>query len=225
MSYVLAGLLMAAGHAVTVLVHGLWVHGTLMQLQRRYLSQQGCDAVCYSYPSVRLTLTENSKRLALYARALAAPTIHWVGHSLGGLVILRMLDAEAGLPPGRIVLAGVPYADSHAGRALSGSAIGARALGRSMREWLDAARPAQVPGREIGVLAGTLSVGLGRLVAPDLPRPNDGAVTVAETRLPAACDRIELPVTHSGMLVSRRVARQTGVFLRTGRFDHTVADN
>ena len=135
-----------------------------------------------------------------------------------------MLDSEAGLPPGRIVLAGVPYVDSHAGRVLSGSAAGARALGRSMREWLEATRPAQFPGREIGVIAGTRSVGLGRVVAPNLPQPNDGAVTVAETRLAAACDRIELPVSHSGMLLSRRLARQTGAFLRNGRFDHTAMD-
>jgi pimeloyl-ACP methyl ester carboxylesterase len=210
----------SAGRAVTVLVHGLWVHGVLMQLQRRYLARMGFDPVCYSYPSVRLTLTENAGRLGEFARSLAAPRIHWVGHSLGGLVILRMLERESTLPPGRVVLAGVPYGDSRSGRVLAGNALGARALGRSMREWLDMKKPAHFPGREIGVIAGTLSVGLGRVVAPDLPAPNDGAVTVAETRLAAACDCIELPVSHTGMLLSRRVARETSAFLRDGRFDH-----
>ena len=214
---------MSTGRAITVLVHGLWVHGVLMQLQRRYLARLGFDSVCYSYPSVRLTLTENAGRLAQFARSLAAARIHWVGHSLGGLVILRLLERESTLPPGRVVLLGTPYSDSHSGRRLAGSAWGARALGRSMREWLDSTKPMQFPGRELGVIAGTLSVGLGRVVAPDLPAPNDGAVTVAETRLAAACDRVELPVTHTGMLLSRRVARQTGAFLRDGRFDHGVA--
>ena len=211
---------MSAGHAVTVLVHGLWVHGVLMQRQRLLLARMGFDAVCYSYPSVRLTLTENAGRLAQFARTLAAPRIHWVGHSLGGLVILRMLERETLLPPGRIVLLGAPYRDSHTGRALAGSAWGARALGRSMREWLGSHKPVSFPGREIGVIAGTLSVGLGRLVARDLPVPNDSAVAVAETELGAARDRIELPVTHTGMLLSRRVARQSGAFLRDGRFEH-----
>ena len=214
---------MSTQRVTVVLVHGLWVHGILMQLQRRYLARMGFDAVCYSYPSVRLTLTENASRLAQFAQTLSAPTVHWVGHSLGGLVILRMLERESALPPGRIVLLGPPYRDSHAGRALAGSELGARALGRSVREWLDANKPTQFPGREIGVIAGTLSLGLGRVFAPDLPQPNDGAVTVAETRLAAACDRIELPVTHTGMLLSRRVARQTGAFLRDGRFDHGLA--
>ncbi len=211
---------MSPQRATVVLVHGLWVHGVLMRLQRRYLARMGFEAVCYSYPSVRLSLTENANRLAQFAQTLAAPTIHWVGHSLGGLVVLRMLEREAALPPGRIVLLGTPYVDSHAGRTLAGSALGARMLGRSMRESLDSNKPALFPGREIGVIAGTRSMGLGRVFAPDLPAPNDGAVTVAETRLAAASDRIELPVTHTGMLLSRRVARQTGAFLRDGRFDH-----
>jgi pimeloyl-ACP methyl ester carboxylesterase len=213
---------MAGSREVVVLVHGLWVHGVLMELQRRYLARMDFDAVCYSYPSVRLTLTENADRLAQFARTLAAPRIHWVGHSLGGLVILRMLEREPALPPGRVVLLGVPYRDSYAGRALAGSALGARALGRSMREWLAAQKPAQFPGRDIGVIAGSVGVGLGRMVARSLPAPNDGVVAVAETELEAARDRIVLPVNHTGMLFSRRVARQTGAFLRDGRFDHGV---
>jgi hypothetical protein len=93
-------------------------------------------------------------------------------------------------------------------------------IGKSLGEWLAASRPTQFPGREIGVIAGTRSVGMGRIFSPDLPRPNDGAVTVAETRLAAACDFIDLPVSHTGMVLSRRVARETGAFLRDGRFVH-----
>ena len=211
---------MTALRAITVLVHGLWMHGVVMQLQRRYLQRMGFDAVCYSYPSVRLTLTENADRLARFARGLAAPRYQWVGHSLGGLVILRMLERGPALPPGRVVLLGVPYHDSFARRSLSASGLGARMMGRSMHEWRDLKKPLTFPGYEIGVIAGSRSSGLGRVVARGLPRPNDGAVAVAETELDAACDRIVLPFSHSGMLISRAVARQTGAFLRDGRFDH-----
>ena len=75
------------------------------------------------------------------------------------------------------------------------------------------------PAVAVGVLAGTRSLGLGRVV-PDLPRPNDGVVSVAETRLPGAADFIALPVAHSEMLVSRRCAGQIAAFLDTGRFRH-----
>ena len=210
---------MSEGGAVTVLVHGLWMHGVVMQVQRYYLARMGFGTVRYSYPSMRLTLSENADRLARFARTLRAQRIHWVGHSLGGLVILRMLEREPALPPGRVVLLGVPYGDGYAQRALAASRLGARLLGRSIAEWVEINKPDKFPGREIGVIAGSLARGLGRLVARGLPRPNDGVVTVAETELAAACDRIVLPVSHSGMLISRRVARQCGAFLRAGKFD------
>jgi len=207
-------------HAVTVLVHGLWMHGIVMQLQRYYLAGMGFDGVCYSYPSMRLTLTGNAVRLAQFARGLGALPVHWVGHSLGGLVILRMLEREPALPPGRVVLLGTPYGDGYARRALAANRLGACLLGRSIGEWVDIRKPDNFPGREIGVIAGSRSRGLGRVVVRGLPAPNDGVVTVAETELEVACDRIVLPVSHSGMLFSRRVARQIGAFLRNGKFDH-----
>ena len=47
---------------------------------------------------------------------------------------------------------------------------------------------------------------------------NDGTVAVSETRMPGATDHIVLPVSHLGMLLSARVARETGSFLTAGRF-------
>ena len=211
---------MNEGCAVAVLVHGLWMHGVVMQVQRSYLARMGFDPVCYSYRSMRLTLTENAHRLAQFARSSGATRVHWVGHSLGGLVILRMLELEPALPPGRVVLLGVPYGDGYAQRVLAASRLGARLLGRSIAEWVAIRKPDRFPGRDIGIIAGSRARGLGRLVARGMPKPNDGVVTVGETDLAAACDRIVLPVSHSGMLLSQRVAHQTAAFLRIGSFDH-----
>ncbi len=207
----------------TILVHGVWMHGVVMELQRHYLAAQGFDARCYSYSSVAPTLTENAQQLAAYATALAAPQINWVGHSLGGLVILRMLELVPALPPGRIVLLGTPFRGSYAARAMSSHQLGAMALGHSLAEWFARDTPPEFPGREIGVLAGNHQFGLGMFVAPALPAPNDGVVTVEETGLPGALDSIVLPVSHSGMLISEDVANQTAAFLRDGCFNHAAA--
>ena len=91
--------------------------------------------------------------------------------------------------------------------------------GRSLKDWLALPRPQLPEQAEIGVLSGSRSLGLGRLV-PGLPRPNDGVVAVAETRLPEAKDFITLPVSHAEMLVSRNCADQVAAFLKTGSFIH-----
>jgi len=211
---------MSARPATVVLVHGLWMHGIAMEYHRRHLARAGFDAVSYSYPSVRNSLAENADDLAQFASRLAAPCIHWVGHSLGGIVILCALQ-RAPLPSGRVVLAGTPYRGSRAAEILEHHLFGAQLLGRSICDWLVSEKSAACGGREIGVIAGSVGVGLGRLVAPDLPQPNDGAVAVAETDVPGACDRIVLPVNHTGMLASRTIARQITAFLRHGRFEHS----
>ena len=201
-----------------VLVHGLWVHGIAMELMRWRVARCGYRALAYSYPSMRLTLAENAERLQRYCRDIAAPGLHFVGHSLGGLIILRMLERAQGLPPGRAVLLGSPVAGSLAARRLARLPGGRSALGRTAPDWHEAALSRAHTGREIGIIAGRMPLGIGRIVAPDLPAPSDGVVSVAETRLPAARDHIVLGVNHFGMLLSHSVARQVCAFLRDGAF-------
>jgi len=190
-----------------------------MALMRRRVSRGGFRVFSYSYPSVRLTLTENVERLAQYCREIGAPRLHFVGHSLGGLIVLRMLEGVSGIQPGRVVLAGAPVTGSYAARNLARLPGGRTALGRSMMECLESKQLVSLTNCDIGVIAGRMSVGAGRIVAPELPGPNDGAVCVEETHLPTMRDHIVLNVSHSGMLVSRAVAHQIVVFLRSGAFD------
>ena len=193
------------------------MRGFAMELMRRRIARGGYHALSYSYPSMRLTLGENAERLVRYLRGLNVTRLHLVGHSLGGLIVLRALNNAAGMAPGRVVLVGTPCAGSHAASRLQRIPGGRTVLGRSLNESLESplARP---PGRDIGVVAGSVPIGLGQIVDPSLPRPNDGAVSVEETRIAGMRDHVILPVSHSGMLVSRTVARQICAFLRDGTF-------
>jgi hypothetical protein len=71
--------------------------------------------------------------------------------------------------------------------------------------------------RPLGIIAGSQPIGVGQLLA-DFTEENDGTVAVSETRMPGATDHIVLPVSHLGMLLSARVALETGSFLTEGRF-------
>jgi hypothetical protein len=70
---------------------------------------------------------------------------------------------------------------------------------------------------ELGVIAGTRAMGLGRLFTR-FDEDFDGTVGVSETQLPGLKAHLALPVSHMGMLIDASVARQVGAFLETGMF-------
>lgn len=201
-----------------VLIHGLWMHGALMTWMARRIARAGYTVHRYTYPSVRMSLAENARRLAAFCQTLGARPLHLVGHSLGGLLIARMLDEPHRLDIGRVVLMGSPFVDIFAARRLSCVRIGCAAVGASVGEWLRGARPETLASYDIGVIAGDRGVGLGVMVAPDLPVPHDGTISVSETVVPGARDHIVLKVTHTQMVMSKLVVRQVCEFLRHGRF-------
>ena len=108
---------------------------------------------------------------------------------------------------------------SRAAQRLARLPFGKTILGLTAGEALLTAREDHWNGvRELGVIAGDLALGFGRLVGP-LNAPSDGTVLVEETRIKGAKGQLTLPVSHSGMMVSATVARQTAAFLRDGRFE------
>ncbi|HKJ77440.1 MAG TPA: alpha/beta fold hydrolase [Gammaproteobacteria bacterium] len=201
-----------------VLVHGLWMTGLEMGLLRRRLGRCGLTPYRFRYPSLGDTVAGNAARLDAFVKTLREPQVHLVGHSLGGLVIRRLFQDFPEQPPGRVVTLGTPHTGSHVARRLQRGPFGAFLVGRAAEDGLlDGLAP--WPGdHELGVVAGRLALGVGWLI-PGLPRPNDGTVAVAETRLAGMTDHIAVPASHMGLLVSRRAARQTCHFLRHGRFD------
>jgi pimeloyl-ACP methyl ester carboxylesterase len=145
--------------------------------------------------------------------------VHVVAHSLGGSVTLETLARERDLPPGRVVLLGSPVQGSRAARAVASWSLGSQLFGALAVAQLARAheRRWDLP-REIGVIAGSRSIGLGRLFA-ELPQPNDGTVAVEETRMPGASAHLVLDVSHLGMLWSQPVAGAAGRFLARGSFE------
>jgi len=202
-----------------ILVYGLWMNPLALYPLGRKLEQCGFPVTVFRYASVGSPLDENAGRLADELETGRAKTLHLVGHSLGGLVILRALALRRLPHVKRVVLLGSPVAGSLAGRNLGRSRTGRWMLGKTLPVWSMPAPPRVPDGVEVGVVAGNLPIGLGRLVAR-LPHPNDGAVSVAETRLEAAADSVVLPVSHTAMIFSGRVARQVCAFVRDGKFLH-----
>ena len=208
--------------ALVVYVHGLWLTGNEGGILLRRLGRElNAKTRAFSYPSVRSNISESALALGKFLSEQRAETLHLVGHSLGGLVILRAFEdgsLEPQLPRGRIVLMGSPLGGSRAARNLAAVPLGKKIMGRVVCEELLAPCQRRWKGaRQLGVIAGDLGLGIGRITGR-LGGTNDGTVLIEETRLEGAADHVVLRVSHTGMLFAPAVARAAGAFLSTGRF-------
>jgi pimeloyl-ACP methyl ester carboxylesterase len=207
-----------------VYVHGLWMIGVEgLVLRRRLARELTADTPLFAYRSVGAGIAANARSLAKRLSRLRANTLHLVGHSLGGLVICKMFEDAGGesLPPGRVVLLGSPVAGSRAAHRLAQWKLGRWIMGQSVREELLMHRDRHwAYGRELGVIAGTLSVGLGRIVNTHRGS-SDGTIYVDETLIPGMKQHLVMHVSHTGLPFSAAVAKQTAAFLRSGCFDGT----
>jgi pimeloyl-ACP methyl ester carboxylesterase len=164
-------------------------------------------------------MSDHVRRLIDCARTHGGEQLHFVGHSLGGLVVLRALEVTDDLPPGRAVLLGSPLQGSRTAQSLARLPFGRTLLGGALTQECVDWSPREWSGRrEVGVIAGSMGFGVGRLLA-NLDGAHDGTVLVEETRLPGAKDHLVVPASHTGLMVSAQVAEQTRHFLEHGAFE------
>ncbi len=166
------------------------------------------------------SISDNAQALAKFLSELRADTLHLVGHSLGGLVILKLFENGRG----RATAAGTHRAPGLAaerqprGAESGASAVRQDIMGRGVHEELLTERQRRWTGqRELGVIAGSVGIGLGRLVGVH-GAPSDGTIFVEETRLPGISQHLVLRVSHTALPFSSTVARQTAAFLSDGNF-------
>ncbi len=199
-----------------VLVHGLWYGPLSLRVLDRRLTALGLECHQFRYRTLTQKVASAAASLHRFAEELGGDQLDFIGHSLGGLVILHMLDHYTDLPPGRVVLLGSPA---------RGSAVASKMVElRPTRPLIGAAATAFEHGynrapasHQTGVIAGTSGIGLGRLVRP-LSKPHDGTIQVKETFLENS-ETLELPVSHTGLVINQQVAEAAAAFLNTGTFN------
>ncbi len=192
---------------------------------RNRLAEAGFEPSVFRYPSTQADIGGAATALSVHLREFGDGPVNLVGHSLGGLVILETFESHGELPQGRVVLLGSPVQGSRAARAVAAWSLGAHLLGRLAAAELTRREPRTWRGaRELGIIAGSRSAGMGRLFA-DLPAPNDGTVAVDETRVTGAKEHIVLDVSHTGMLLSAQVAAAVIGFMHNGRFGPDTGAN
>jgi pimeloyl-ACP methyl ester carboxylesterase len=205
--------------AQVVYVHGLWMPGQESVILRHRLGNEfALTLQSFRYSAAFSSMSRITTELDTFVRGLNATQVHFVGHSLGGLVIHRLLERFPQQPEGRVVFLGTPSIGSRAAERAGRFAPVAHLMGPSVSEELlqPQERRWSAP-RALGIIAGSQPIGMGQFLG-GFREDNDGTVAVSETRMPGATDHVVMPVSHLGLLVSARVAHQTGTFLTQGRF-------
>ena len=197
---------------VIVCIHGIWVRPGIFWFLRNALRSESVPVHLFGYASIRRSLDENARSLQSFLHKLPGEQIDFIAHSLGGLLLLHYFTLEQNPRVGRVVLMGTPLQGSAIARTSAQFAALKPLLGKNRECLLCGAVHWSAPEKTI-MIAGTRSIGVGRIFPHALTGPNDGTVTVAETCHPQLYAHYQIPASHSSMLYSREAARIIQNFL------------
>ena len=212
-----------AGDCV-VLLHGLSRTENSFLLMEESLAAFGYRVVNSTYPSTEMPVEELLGHIDDAVAACGdAPQVHFVTHSMGGILLRAWMRDHRPDNLGRTVMLGPPnhgselvdlFGELWLFEYLVGPA--GTQLGREVESLPNVLGPADFP---VGVIAGNRS-------AVPIPfifhGPNDGLVAVDSTYLDGMADHIVLPVTHTFMMNNPVVIGQVLYFLENGRFDREL---
>jgi len=210
-----------------VLLHGLGRSCASLARLQAGLEEMGFSAHCWSYPSRRRRLAGHiaAFRAWLEDQAFDAP-VHFVGHSLGGIVIRGALAEDPPVAIGRIVMIATPNQGAGVVSRFGGWPFSRAIFGLPLQD-LGEKSPALtnlgIPEAEIGIIAGLRHFHPLNFISyvnlfHRAGYAHDGTVELANTRLDGAADSIAIDAHHTFICDHDDVIAQTGAFLRDGGF-------
>ena len=213
------------GKNSVILLHGLLCNDHFMDPLAKRLRAEGYNVLNIDYPSRQgdlATLADHiHPQIAEFLEQHPKGNVHFVGHSLGGLLTREYLQRHPLERNGRVLMIGTPNQGSTAVDRIRSSRLAplGRWLAGPVGDQLATDHPrAHLTRNTVGIIAGELPLNPMRLLGGEA---SDGLVTVESTRLGTPHKHIVVPAEHVSMPVNPRVMQEAVQFLKTGKFtDH-----
>ena len=208
-----------------VLLHGLGRTGLSMKPVGWFLARRGCNVVNITYPSLCVPMEQLADEYLNRALAERVPPnarrVHFVTHSMGGILLRQYLATHGIANLGRVVMLGPPN---------QGSELADRFKCCALARWLAGPNLSR-----LGIGPDDLSQKIGKVnfeagvIAGDRPlfgwfrrhtKPNDGKVAVESTKVAGMKDFTVVHCSHTFMMCKRETLQQIGDFIQCGRFRH-----
>ncbi len=217
---------MPSDSEAVILLHGLARSDRSMNKLEKALAERGYRVHNVAYLSTRDTIRNLAEKAIPPAleRCADAPRVHFVTHSLGGILVRQYLGEHAVANLGRVVMLGPPNQGTEVVDKL-GDFPGFRFFHGEAGLELGTGK-GSVPKRlgranfDLGIIAGTRSINL--ILSSLIRGPNDGKVSVDRTRVEGMRDHLEMPVTHPFMMRNPGVIEQVIHYLEHGSFKRDV---
>ena len=213
--------------ATVVLLHGMARSSKAMNKMEKALLADGYQVINVDYPSTTATIEELTVQVfkTIEPKIKDAETIHFVTHSMGGIMLRQYLQDHDIPNLGRVVMLAPP---SH------GSEVTDKLGGIFLYKWINGPAGNQLgtgtnslplrlkaPAFELGIIAGDRSI--NPFLSMLIPGPDDGKVSLSRVKPSVYTDYLQLHVTHPCMVWNRKVIAKTKHFLKHGAFEQSEA--
>jgi triacylglycerol lipase len=211
-----------------ILLHGMGRSDDSMKVIEQALMDNDYQVVNVDYPStdypIEQLATQYIPPVIKLCEAMGSGKIHFVTHSLGGILVRYLLQDHHIKNLGRIVMLSPPNQGSEVADQLTGwkpyywiMGPPGQQLGTGKEGIPKSLKP--IPG-EIGIITGNVSY--DPWFSGIIPGEDDGKVAVESAKLAEMKDFLVVDSSHAFIMKSDKVIEQILYFLKKGHFDRSI---